>query len=79
VNILAGDADPRSGKAVVQAASDKKWNARVAALEVIAKRGDPQLLSGIVPAMSDANEGARFTAVAAVFKLSAIAKAMGMA
>jgi HEAT repeat protein len=53
---LTNDTDPRSGQALVQAVSDKKWMARVAALEAIAKRGDPQLLSGIVPAMSDKNE-----------------------
>ncbi len=78
-NILASDTDPRSGQALVQAVSDKKWIVRVAALEAIAKRGDPQFLSGIVPAMSDENEVVRFTAAAAVFRLSAIAKAVGMA
>jgi HEAT repeat protein len=78
-NILASDTDPRSGQALVQAASDKKWIVRVAALEAIGKRGDPQLLSGIIPAMSDENQAVRFTAAAAVFKLSAIAKAVGMA
>jgi len=41
---LTNDTDPRSGQALVQAVSDKKWMARVAALEAIAKRGDPQLL-----------------------------------
>jgi HEAT repeat protein len=74
-NILASDPDPRSGNALLQAVSDKKWIVRVAALEALAKRGDPQLLSGIVPAMSDENEAVRMTAAAAVLKLSAIAKA----
>jgi HEAT repeat protein len=76
-NILASDPDPRSGQALVQAASDKKWIVRVAALEAIAKRADPQLLVGIVPAMSDQNEAVRMTAAAAVFRLSAIAKGDG--
>jgi HEAT repeat protein len=78
-NILAGDPDPRSAEALVQAVSDKKWIVRVAALEAIAKRGEPNLQSGILPAMSDGNEAVRFTAAAAVFRLSAIAKAMGLA
>ena len=78
-NILANDPDPRSGQALVQAASDKKWIVRVAALEAIAKRGDPKLQSGIVSAMSDQNEAVRMTAAAAVFKLSAIAKPSGAA
>jgi len=78
-NILANDPDPRSGQALVQAASDKKWIVRVAALEAIAKRGDQKLLSGIVSAMSDQNEAVRMTAAAAVFKLSAIAKPSGAA
>lgn len=78
-NILASDPDPRSGQALVQAASDKKWIVRVAALEAIAKRGDPKLLSGIVPEMSDENGTVRFTAAAAVFRLSALAKAVGAA
>ena len=75
--ILASDADLRSGQALVQAASDKRRMVRVAALEGIARRRDPDLLSGIVPAMSDENDAVRFTAAAAVFKLSAIAKAIG--
>jgi HEAT repeat protein len=77
--ILADDKDPRSGKALVHAASDKKWIVRVAALEAIANRGDARLLSGIVPAMSDENETVRLTAAATVFRLAAIAKATGLA
>ena len=76
--ILASDPDPRSGQALLQAVSDKKWIVRVAALEAIAKRGDPNLLSGILPAMSDGNEAVRFTAAASVFRLTAIAKATGL-
>jgi len=76
--ILASDPDPRSGQALLQAVSDKKWIVRVAALEAIAKRGDPNLLSGILPAMSDGNEAVRFTAAASVFRLTASAKATGL-
>ena len=77
--ILASDTDPRSGQALIQAVSDKKWIVQVAALEAIAKRGDPNLLRGIVPAMSDKNDAVRFTAAAAVFRLSAITKAVALA
>jgi HEAT repeat protein len=76
--ILSSDTDPRSGQALIQAVSDKKWIVQVAALEAIAKRGDPNLLSGIVPAMSDKNDAVRFTAAAAVFRLSAITKAVSL-
>jgi HEAT repeat protein len=50
---LADDPDPRTGRALAKAVSDKNWVVRAAALEAIAKRGDPALLHDIEPAMSD--------------------------
>lgn len=72
--ILAGDPDPNSARALVQAASDKSWIVRAAALDAIAKRGDPQLLEDIIPLMDDKKTLVRYTAAAAVIKLSSLEK-----
>jgi HEAT repeat protein len=69
---LADDTDPRIGRALVRATSDKNWTVR-SALLAIAARGDPELLNPIVPAMSDKNQLVRFTAAAAVIRLSTAA------
>jgi len=71
--MLATDTDPDSGKALVQATSDKNWIVKTAALEAIAKRGDPALLEGTLPAMKDDNTSVRCTAAAAVIRLSTVA------
>jgi HEAT repeat protein len=68
---LATDTDPRSGKALVQAASDKSPLVRAAALDAIARRGDASLVSSIKPALSDSKSSVRYTAAAAVLRLSA--------
>ena len=73
--MLAADPDPASGKALINATSDKSWVVKTAALEAIAKRGDPQLLDGILPAMKDDNTSVRCTAAAAVIRLSTAAAA----
>jgi HEAT repeat protein len=68
---LATDPDPRSAKALADAASDKEWLVRASAVAAIAKRGDPELLSAIVPLLDDEQDTVRFNAAAAVVKLSA--------
>ena len=70
---LVKDSDPRVGKALVQATSDKNWIVRASALLAIAKREDPDLLTAIIPAMSDKNQVVRFTAAAAVIRLTTVA------
>jgi HEAT repeat protein len=70
---LADDMDPRFGRALVRATSDKNWTVRASALSAIAERGDPELLSAIVPALSDKNQAVRFTAAAAVIRLTTVA------
>jgi HEAT repeat protein len=45
---LAYDPDPKSGEALVKAASDKSWIVRAAALDAIAQRNDPQLIAAPV-------------------------------
>lgn len=75
---LAEDPDPRSGQALVKAASDKDWVVRAAALEAIAKRGDPVLLKDIETAMSDKKDIVRYSAAAAVLHLAHIREATVM-
>jgi HEAT repeat protein len=71
---LASDPDPRSGEALVTAASDKSLIVRTAALDAIAYRNDPGLITAIVPMMNDDKDVIRYTAAAAVVRLSKIAK-----
>ena len=55
---------------MAQAATDKSWIVRVAAVDSIAKRGDPSLLDCVVPAMSDEKDAVRYAAAATVLRLS---------
>jgi HEAT repeat protein len=73
--MLANDPDSQTGRALVEAATDKSWLVKAAALEAIAKRGDPKLLDAIVPALMDDNTSVRCTAAAAVIRLSTLAAA----
>jgi HEAT repeat protein len=68
--VLAHDPDPRSGKALAEAVSDKQWLVRAAALKSIAMRGDPALLPYVEPAMSDHEDVVRYTAAASVLRLA---------
>jgi HEAT repeat protein len=72
--VLAGDPDPHSSEALADAAEDKSWTVRVAALEAIAKRGDRTLIPRIAPALEDDKDAVRYTAAAAVLRLSATRK-----
>lgn len=72
--VLTSDPDPRSGEALVKAASDKSWIVRAAALDAIARRGDPALARTAEVAMSDENEAVRYTAAAAMVRLSKSSK-----
>jgi len=67
---LASDPDPRSGKALAEAASDEKWLVRASAVSAIAKRGDPELISAVIPLLDDEEDTVRFTAAAAIARLS---------
>ncbi|HVN18176.1 MAG TPA: HEAT repeat domain-containing protein [Dongiaceae bacterium] len=71
---LASDPDPRSGEALLKAASDKSLIVRTAALDAIAHRNDPSLISAIVPMMNDEKDVVRYTAAAAIVRLSKMAK-----
>ena len=67
---LAHDSDPRSGEALVKAASDKSWIVRAAALDAIAHRGDPALATRIAPQLDDEKDVVRYVAAAATIQLS---------
>ncbi|HEV2348962.1 MAG TPA: HEAT repeat domain-containing protein [Terriglobia bacterium] len=75
--ILATDPDPKSGEALVKAASDKSWIVRAAALDALAKRGDSKVLENIIPLMEDKKTLVRYTAAAAVIQLSSVQKSAG--
>ena len=72
---LANDPDPRSARALADAASDKEWLVRASAVSAIAKRGDPELLSAVIPLLDDEEDRVRFNAAAILVKLSTEASA----
>ena len=74
---LAGDPDPKSGRALAASCRDDKWLVRAAAAGAIAGRGDASLASAVMPLLDDSNDVVRFTSAAAVVRLSEIKKAPG--
>jgi HEAT repeat protein len=66
---LANDPDLKSGRALADACSDKKWRVRVAAVDAIAERGDPALIDALIPLLEDDNESVRYDAAAAILRL----------
>lgn len=70
---LAHDPDPKSIKALANAASDEKWIVRASAVSAIAQRGDSELLSAVIPRLDDQEDGVRYNAAAAVVSLYSLA------
>lgn len=70
--VLADDADPHSGQALVKSCSDKSWIVRVAALDALARRGDQAFLKDIEPHTADEKDRVRYTAAAAIIRLSGV-------
>jgi len=68
--VVADDPDSEAGKALAEAAPDKSWIVRAAALDALARRGDPKLLDDIEFALDDPNDTVRYTAAAAVIRLT---------
>lgn len=66
---LAKDPDPKSGRALADACSDKKAQVRVAAVDAIAERGDAALAGVLIPLLDDGNDAVRFEAAAAILRL----------
>jgi HEAT repeat protein len=69
--ILANDPDPRSGEALVAAASDKSWIVRAAACDAIARRGQRSLAEKIEPDLDDSKPVVQYIAAAAILRLNA--------
>jgi len=67
--VLARDSDPKSAKALIDAASDKSWIVRAAALDAIAHRNDPTLAVQIQSHLDDDKDEVRYTAAAAIIHL----------
>jgi len=71
IRVLATDPDPRTGKALVTAAtSSKSPLVRAAAYDSLARRADKALLAEILPGLSDETPEVKVTAAAAVIRLS---------
>lgn len=75
--VLASDPDPRSAQALADAAADKSWIVRAAALDAIARRGDASLLAAAESRMTDENDAVRYTAAATVMRLSGLPNTAG--
>jgi len=73
--VLARDPDPATSKALADAAGDKSWLVRAAALEALALRGDPSVLDTVKLYMSDEKDVVKYTAAATVLRLTAINEA----
>lgn len=71
-HVLAKDPDPKSADALIDAASDKSWIVRGAALSALSLRNDPSLLPKIVPSLDDDKSEVRLTAAAAVIHLHSL-------
>jgi HEAT repeat protein len=71
-SVLAKDHDPDVTKALVNAAGDKNWVVRAAALEALAKRGDTSALDTVQLYLLDQEGEVKYTAAAATIRLLAI-------
>jgi HEAT repeat protein len=72
--MLAENPDPKTALALVNAAGDKNWVVRVAAIEAIAKRSDAALRIRIEPYMYDPNRQVRYAAAATTLRLFDVAE-----
>ena len=67
--VLADDPDPAATKVLVDAAGDKSWLVRTAALEALARRGDPSALETVELYLLDDKDVVRYTAAASTLRL----------
>jgi len=74
IKILANDPDPRTGKALVAATSDKEWVVRAVAFDALARRGDPAILPDLTSGLQDGKVEVKLTAAASIAYLSTISK-----
>ena len=69
--MLADDPDPATTKVLEEAAGDKSWLVRAAALEALARRGDPSALETVELYILDEKDVVRYTASASALRLIA--------
>lgn len=69
---LAHDPDPATGVALCEAAKDKDWIVRAAAIQALAQRGDPEFEAKIELSLFDSDPHVRYTAAAAVIVLTGV-------
>jgi HEAT repeat protein len=67
--VLAKDHDPKTVQALVDAAGDKNWIVRAAALEALARRGDPSVLGTVRLYLSDQEGEVKYAAAGAILRL----------
>jgi len=70
--VLSKDPDPRTTEALANAAGDKNWIIREAALEALSRRGDPSALNTVGLYLSDQEGEVKYTAAATALRLAAI-------
>lgn len=66
---LEKDPNAQTEAALIQAASDRSWKVRMAALEVLAQREDPRLADVLASHFSDKNQAVRCAAAAGFIRL----------
>lgn len=66
---LAKDPNAQTEAALIEAASDRSWKVRVAALEVLAQRDDPRLADILASHFSDKKQAVRCAAASGVIRL----------
>ena len=72
--VLADDPDPATTKVLEQAAGDKSWLVRAAALGALARRGDLSALHTVELYLLDEKDVVRYTAAASALRLIAHTK-----
>jgi HEAT repeat protein len=77
IKILATDFDPRTGKALVAATTDKEWLLKAAAFDGLARQGDSALLPDVRIGLTDEKQQVRLTEAEAVIHLSTETQQVG--
>jgi HEAT repeat protein len=70
--VLAGDPDPKTTRALKTAVSDKSWIVRAAAADALGKRKDGSVIPALEPALGDEKEAVRYTSAVAIIRLNDI-------
>jgi HEAT repeat protein len=70
--VLTRDPDPKTTQVLADAAGDKNWIIRAAALEALARRGDRSVLNTVELYLSDQEGEVKYTAAATALRLIAV-------